>query len=161
MNKLTKTAVVVTTAVALLAGGGAAYGYWSAVGAGTGTAATGSSAAALTVEQAAPTEALVPGGSIDLNGTITNPNKFTVGIQGLDATIDSVTPAAGLVCAASNYSVKKVSFWTTSDSIDGIKPAAPQTNSVEWYGVRLSMVDAATNQDGCKGATVKIAYKVL
>jgi hypothetical protein len=160
MNKFTKKALAVTTAVALLAGGGAAYGFWTADGAGSGTAATGSTVA-LTVQQAEPTAQLVPGGSVELQGTITNPNKFEVVANDMTVAIDSVTPAAGMTCAASNYSVMKTAFWITSASIDGLKATAPQTNSVQWMGVTLSMVNADVNQDGCKGATVNLKYTVL
>ena len=153
MNKLTKAALAVTTTAALLMGGGVAYGYWSAVGAGTGTAATASAGAALTVQQVAPTTQLVPGGSVNLQGTITNPNTFDVAIQNMTAAIESVTPAAGKTCAASNYSLATALYFDAS--------MISKSSSIEWMGVTLSMADATTNQDGCKGATVKVAYTVL
>ena len=140
------TAVVAAAVLGVTMAGGA-FAYWSAGGTGSGSAMTDTTRA-LVITQDSTDMTLYPGGSIALTGKITNPNRGQVRLSGLEGTI-TVTPLQGQVCSAENYSF--VHGWMESN----VEPA-PQHSST-WTGT-LSMTNTEANQDGCKGATVNIAY---
>lgn len=158
--------VAVAAAAAVVLTGGIAFAYWTANGAGTGDVATGSGAALnLVIRQTTPKTDLKPGGSIDLDGLITNPNPEAVTLNPtstIDAVISRVKAGPGKVCLPSNYTLTKPSFWFGEYTINGTVHPAGQVNSTQWSGFKLSMVnDPNVNQDGCKGAIVHIAYKIV
>jgi len=96
-------------------------------------------------------DGLYPGGSVPITGNFDNSgNGNSVHVNGLTASI-SVTPTAGNTCAASNYSVSP--FSVTSPDVAANSQGGAFTGT-------LSMADLATNQDGCKGATVTLTYTV-
>ncbi|HEY3716613.1 MAG TPA: hypothetical protein VGL39_18965 [Jatrophihabitantaceae bacterium] len=103
---------------------------------------------------------LAPGMSVPLNLTLTNPNNKPLSITNLTVTVQSVTRAASATkpCGTADYSVTQYS---------GPYPLTVPANgsgSLTSLGVaqsslpKVSMINAPTNQDGCKGATLTLAY---
>ncbi|MFI5712181.1 hypothetical protein [Kribbella sp. NPDC051620] len=109
------------------------------------------------------TEPLAPGISRPLNLILTNPNNKPLAISNLTATVQSVTRTAYAIahnqpCTAADYAVTQYS---------GPYPLSAPANSSKSLadlGVALSarpkvsMLNTALNQDGCKGSTLTLAY---
>lgn len=94
-----------------------------------------------------------------LNLTITNPNNFSIKITSLTVTVQSVTKAAGAPagpCAPDDYKGNAYSgagFIAppgTSTLASNVVPVA------QWPSI--GMYNTTSNQDGCKRATIKLAY---
>src|SRR5580698_10814249 len=83
-----KLASLVIAIGVVVAGGGAAFAYWTISGSGTGTANTGSPATVVVVQTSANT-ITAPGGSIALSGDFNNPNTG-------NTYVTSVTAAVGV-----------------------------------------------------------------
>lgn len=105
---------------------------------------------------------LSPGATIPLNLSITNPNNKSLALSSLSVSVASVTRtqaavAAGLSCTPADYAVTNYSGqypltvpageWT----LQSLKLPPNQ-----WP--RIAMLDTNSNQDGCKGATLQLAY---
>jgi hypothetical protein len=148
-----RTKVVALTAALVLAGG-AAFAWWTAGGSGTGSAATGN-VTGITINQTSTVSGLYPGGpAAALSGTFTNTNsgsvyvaQVSVAIQGgFSAQADGAKPA----CTASDFTL--------------VQPAATNAEVVSgagvgsWSGGSIKLLDAAANQDNCKGVTVPLVY---
>jgi hypothetical protein len=104
---------------------------------------------------------LSPGATIPLNLSITNPNNKGLALSSLSVSIASVTRTqaavvAGLPCTPADYLVTNYSgqyplaIPVGTSTLDQLKP--PQ----DWP--RIAMLDTTSNQDGCKGATLQLAY---
>ena len=147
-----KRLAVVLSIVGLLAVGVAAYAWWSASGSGSASGQTaGGNASAVNAVTTSSLNGLFPGGSVPISGNFNNSgNGNSVHVNGLTAAI-SVTPTAGNTCAASNYSVTGLSVTT---------PDVAANSSGGAFSGTLNMADLASNQDGCKGATVTLTYTV-
>jgi len=157
MNKLPrKRLVVIVTAVLLLTGGGIAFAYWSAGGAGTGSATTGTSVA-ITANQTSTVTNMSPGDTAQtLSGTFTNTNSGPVYVTSVVASISSVTKAGGApagTCDATDYTLANATM-----AVGAEVPAGTGVGS--WSGATIKFNDKATNQDACKGATVNLAYVI-
>lgn len=108
-------------------------------------------------------EPLAPGISRPLNLTLTNPNNKPLAITNLTATVQSVTRTAYAIahnqpCTAADYPITQYS---------GPYPLSVPANSsttLAGLGVstsarpKVSMLNTALNQDGCKGATLTLTY---
>jgi hypothetical protein len=133
-------------AAVVVAGAGTAYAYWSANGTGTGNAALGSGTNDLQITNTTPT-GLVPGGSYQVSGLITNVNtktsEYVVTVSGV-LSIDS----AHALCSASDFSLSSAA----------VNKAVAANNGTQTFAATLSMTDTGVNQDACKGATVNIAW---
>ena len=144
---------VVAVAAALVVAGGAAFAYWTAGGSGTGSASTGS-VSALTVVQTSVVSGLAPGTPAQtLSGTFNNPNTGPVYVSSVSVSISSVVKAVGAPagpCTAADYVI------TGSPVAIGAEVLANDTST--WSGPQIAFVNSASNQDGCKGATVNLAY---
>ena len=144
--------VGLTTAVALVTAG--AYAYWTNSGSGSGTAVTGSNAA-ITVTQTTSPTGLYPGGpAAALAGKFNNGNDGKVYVNDVDAAIASVTGPnidATHPCDASDYVLSGFPV-----NVDAEVPAGSAQGS--WSGGGIALQNAATNQDGCKGATVNLTF---
>ncbi|VXC08322.1 conserved exported hypothetical protein [Arthrobacter sp. 9AX] len=105
---------------------------------------------------------LSPGATIPLNLSITNPNNKGLALSSLAVSIASVTRtqaavAAGLSCTPADYVVTNYS---------GQYPltAPVGTSTLQSLGLsqnqwpRIAMLDTTSNQDGCKGARLQLAY---
>jgi hypothetical protein len=103
---------------------------------------------------------LAPGVARPLDLTLANPNNKALAISNLTVTVQSVTrvTSATLPCSTADYAVTQYS---------GPYPLSVPANgsaSLSSLGVapalrpQVKMIDTATNQDGCKGATLTLAY---
>jgi hypothetical protein len=153
MFKFGKKRVLALAAVAALAVAGIAYAYWTTSGSGTGSAATGTDAG-VTVAQHGTISDLVPGSDAQaVDFTITNPamtaqyiTKVTVSISGITApSSDTDHP-----CTTADFTL------TQPDAIKADLAHGDTTYSPS--GSTLQLKDTASNQDGCKGATVDLAF---
>jgi hypothetical protein len=138
----------------VLAGGGVAFAFWSTSGSGTGTATTSTGADSLTVTQtSAPTD-LAPGVaaegiSVDVTNTATN----NATVSHVVVSIASVTPLGTGTCGVGDYTL------STPDMTNGAADLA-HNGVAHFSGATLGFHNLATNQDGCKGATVNLSYAV-
>ncbi len=149
-----KTVAVAIVGLVVIGGSFAAYAYWTTTGSGTGSASTGTTAA-ITAVQTSTISGLRPGGSAQtLSGNFTNTTNSggTVYVTTVTASIDSVTGGDG-ACAASDYTLANAVMNVGADVIAG-------TGVGSWTGATLQFNNKVTNQDGCKNATVNLAYAV-
>jgi hypothetical protein len=158
MRKFNKKFVVaVVGAVILTAGAGVAYAYWTAGGSGTGTASTGESVG-ITVNQTSVLTPMAPGVAAQpLSGDFDNTNDGPVYVTSVTASIASVTQALGAVgtCTAADY--------VLANEVMVVNAEVPIGTAVgDWSGATIGFDnDPLTNQDGCQGATVNLAYAVV
>lgn len=112
---------------------------------------------------------LYPGGpaALRLNLTITNPNNFAIEVTSLTVWVQTVVKAPSAPagpCSASDYQVTGYTgpgfdapSGTTTLSADGVTPA--QMPSIRMVNRQdAAPGDGSGNQDGCKGAMVKLSY---
>jgi len=155
MRKSTKRNLsVAAITVVLLGGAGAAFAYWTAGGTGTGTAATGTNVD-LVATQTTTITGLGPGVAAKaLAGQFNNDNDGPTYVATVTASIESVTPLGGQTCGVANYTINN-----PVATVDAEVPVGTGVGS--WSGPSIEFVNSATvNQDGCKGATVNIAYAI-
>ena len=153
--QLTKKSKALVAGVALvgLAGTGTAYAYWTTSGSGTGSAATSAGTSNLAVAQTSTITNMFPGdGPQTISGTVTNNATQSAYVTAVTASISGVTLAAGAVgtCDASDYTLATPLMPVGRDLATGA--------SASFTGATLQFNNKTTNQDGCKGATVKLAY---
>lgn len=158
MRKFTKKTVAVATgAVVVLAGSGVAFAYWTAGGSGTGTAATGTSVP-ITAVQTSTVPAMKPGDSaLPLTGNFNNTNAGPVYVTSVTASIASVTKATGApagTCDDTDYTLA-----TPIMSVNAEVPAGSAQGT--WTGATIKFNNKASNQDGCKLATVTLTYTII
>jgi hypothetical protein len=159
VRKISKRKVAATIAItAILIGGGgaAAFAYWSAGGSGTGSASTGTNAA-ITAVQTSTVSNLAPGGAAQaLTGKFNNSNTSPTYVTSVTASIVSITKANGVTaaCDATDYTLTGATM-----SVNAEIPAGSAVGA--WTGATIVFNDkSATNQDGCKGATVNLSYAI-
>ncbi len=150
------TAAVVLTFV-LGTAGGAVYAYWTAQGAGTGTATVGS-LENVTVNQTTVLTPLYPGDSAQtINGTFNNGNPGPVYVASVTVSIASVTKAVGApagTCDASDFTLANATATVAAQIPSG-------TGVGSWTGPTIQFNNkAGTNQDACQGATVNLGYTI-
>jgi hypothetical protein len=108
------------------------------------------------------TTQLTPGATIPLNLSITNPNNKGLALTSLSVSVSGITRtqaavAAVLPCTLADYVVTNY-----SGSYPLAVPAG--TSSLQSLGLppalwpQIAMLDTVLNQDGCKGATLQLAY---
>jgi hypothetical protein len=156
MRKISKKmalAVAGTTAVAVV-GGGVAYAYWSSNGTGTGSAGTASGGAVLTITQTSAPADLAPGSTPGpVQGSVANTGTASGYVGTVTVSIAGVSKAAGATgsCTADDYVLANPTMTVHQEIAAG--------GSVGFSGATLGFVDKPdVNQDGCKGATVSLAY---
>lgn len=151
--QLTKKSKAVVAGVALagLAGTGTAYAYWTTSGSGTGTAATSAGAASLVVSQTSTISNMYPGDTAQtISGTVKNTAANSAYVTAVTASIASVTTVGTGTCDASDYTLAAAVMPVGQDVASGV--------TVTFTGATLKFSNKTTNQDGCKGATVNLAY---
>jgi len=159
MRKPTKkTTAIMIAAVTVLAGGGAAFAYWTAGGSGTGTATTSSGSTGVTAVQTSTVTAMQPGDTAQtLAGNFNNPNTNPVYVTSVTASIASVTKAGGAPagnCETTDYTLATPVMTVGAE-------VAPGSAKGAWTGATIKFNNkAGANQDGCKGATVNLTYTV-
>lgn len=105
---------------------------------------------------------LTPGSTLPLNLSISNPNNKSLALTSLSVSITGVTRtpaavAAALPCTAADYVVTNY-----AGSYPLTVPVGPSSleslhiDSALWP--KIAMLDTSLNQDGCKGATLQLAY---
>jgi hypothetical protein len=153
-----KIVAVMALTVALLGAGGAAFAYWTAGGAGTGSATSGTGSIALTVNQTTVLAGMQPGDTAQtVSGTFGNTNTSPVYVTSVTASIGAVTKAGGApagTCDATDF--------TLASAVMPVGHEVAVGNPVDaWTGATIKFNNkAATNQDACKGATVALAYSI-
>jgi hypothetical protein len=104
--------------------------------------------------------ALAPGVSRPINLTMTNSNNSPIAISNLSVTVQSVTKATGVTksCATADYAVTQYSgpYPLTVAKNGSASLASLGVAESQWP--QLRMLDTNANQDGCKGATLTLAY---
>jgi hypothetical protein len=149
--KQRKFALPIAALVALVVAGGA-YAYWTTNGSGTGSAATGTDSG-VTVAQVGTISGLVPGGNAQaVDFKINNPASTKQYISSVAVSIASITKngSAASGCSAADFDLSQPNA-INRDLSSGDTSFAPS-------GASIAMKDLATNQDGCKGATVNLAF---
>lgn len=153
MFKLTKRRGLALGLILTLAIATGAYAYWTANGSGTGSATTAAGTSAITANQTTALTPMYPGDSPQtISGDFDNPNSGPVYITNVTVSIASVT-APG-TCDASDFTLSGASM-----AVGAEVPAGTSQGSFTGATIQFNN-KAATNQDGCKGATVNLAYSV-
>ena len=145
--------LAIAGAVATLAVAGAAYAYWTTSGSGTGSGTTGTSHA-VSVDQVGSISNLTPGRPAEaVDFKITNgdsTNQFIASVTVSIASIDAPGADATHPCTTDDFTVVQ-----PSAIHDDLTPGA---HTYSPSGATLALNDTAGNQDGCKGATVNLAF---
>jgi hypothetical protein len=142
---------------------GVAFAYWSSSGSGNGTASTKTPAVSqLEVASYTSPSNMAPGvaaGAITV--TVHNKDASSTNASHVVVSIVDVTRAADAVgaCSASDYSL------TNPDMTTGAANLAPDdsvagsgADQATFSGASLGFNNTASNQDGCKGATVNLLF---
>lgn len=149
LSKKAKT-IIAGAAIAGLASAGGAYAYWTTTGTGTGSAATSAGAANLTVTDTSTISAMYPGDVAQtISGTVTNNAANSAYVTAVTVSIASVSGGLGS-CDATDY--------TLVSPIMPVGVDVATTASTVFTGATIHFHNKLTNQDGCKGATVHLAY---
>jgi hypothetical protein len=145
--------LAIVGAVAMLAIAGVAYAYWTTSGTGTGSGTTGTSHS-VSVDQVGTISDMTPGSPAQaVDFKITNADSTNQFIQSVTVSIASVTaPNADAThpCDAGDFTVVQ-----PNAIHDDLTPGA---HTYSPSGATLAMKNTAGNQDGCKGATVNLAF---
>jgi hypothetical protein len=103
---------------------------------------------------------LAPGVSRPVDLSLTNPNKKQLSVTNVTVTVHAVTRAASAVgpCSTADYAVTQYSG-PYPLTVPGSGTASLSTLGVASSALpKVTMLNTATNQDGCKGATLALAY---
>jgi hypothetical protein len=148
-----KKVLLPLVAVGVLAAATAAFAYWTTAGTGTGSASAGTSSA-VSVSQVGSVSGLVPGGAAQaVDFKVTNPKTTPQYVSGVSISISGVTGPnidGTHPCSASDFTLVQPNA-ITADLPSGDSTFSPS-------GASLAMKDSGSNQDGCKGATVNLAF---
>lgn len=152
----TRRGLLVGVAVAF-AVGGVAIAYWTAGGSGTGSGAAATGQTGLTARQTTTLTPMFPGDTAQtISGTFDNPNSGPSFVGTVTVSIASVVKAGGApagTCDASDFTLANAAM-----SVNAEIP--PGTGQGAFTGATIQFNNKATNQDGCKGATVNLAYAI-
>ena len=153
-----KRTTVILAILGAIAVASAAIAYWTAGGAGTGSAATGAGFTPLTAVQTSTVSNMFPGDTAQtLTGNFTNPNAGPAYVATVTASIVSVTKATGAApgtCDATDYTLANAAMTVNAEVLAGTARGA-------WTGATIKFFNKSTNQDQCKGATVNLAYAIV
>lgn len=137
-----KKLVALVTVGALAVGGTSAYAYWTSTGTGSGTATVAAGSNNLAITSTSPA-GLSPGGSVAVNGTVTNPNSYSVNV----GTVSGVVTTSDAACLPGDFTFAPV--------VVGATVAAGGSKT---FAGTLAMADTAVNQDACKSAVITLAF---
>jgi hypothetical protein len=148
-----KTVAVLIAMVIVGTGAGLAYAYWTSDGTGSGTAATGTSQAVV-INQTSTISGMGPEvAAQELSGTFDNPGPSEATVTTVTASISSISGAGPGGCEADDYVITGAAMTVTGN------PIAVGDDVGAWGGATIAFLSSDTeNQDGCKGATVNLAY---
>jgi len=106
---------------------------------------------------------LSPGRSLPLDLTLANPNKKSLSVTNLTVTVQSITRTQyavshSLPCTSADYAVTQYSgpYPLTVPGSGSASLSSLGVASSAWP--QIKMLDTTTNQDGCKSATLTLAY---
>jgi hypothetical protein len=106
---------------------------------------------------------LSPGASRPLDLTLTNPNNKPISVTNLTVALSSVTRtsyavAHSLPCGPGDYRITQYggTYPLTVPANGSVALSGLHVSQTSWP--QVTMLDTATNQDGCKGATVTLTY---
>ena len=152
--RLTRKSKLILAGIATIAiTGGSAIAYWTTTGTGSGSAAVGTSTAVM-VTQLGTITALTPGSTAQaIDFKITNPAATNQTIAAVAVSISGVTGLNITVsrpCSAADF----ILVQPTAISTD----LTPGDHTYSPSGATLQLTNSGSNQDGCKGATVALAF---
>ena len=103
---------------------------------------------------------LSPGVARPLNLTLSNPNNKQVSITNLTVTVQAVTkaPAAVGSCTTADYAVTQYSGPYPVSVPGGANVTLADLGVAQQSWPQVRMINRPANQDGCKGATLTLAY---
>ena len=159
-----KKLIVAISALAVVALAGAAFAYWTAAGTGSGSATAGTDNG-VSILGVGFADSLYPGVPVDVRFVIRNDSAKTAAKVG-DVVADTTDFSTGVeVVTAPNATDDNpcdATWFTYSGTTVNTEIAASATIPVHaGDGGQLTMSDSSTaNQDGCKGATLKLHLKV-
>ena len=104
---------------------------------------------------------LSPGATVPLNVSISNPNNKTLTLNSLSVSITGIRRteaalAASLPCTRDDYTVSNYNGHPLT--IPGGHSSLQSLEIPPALWPKISMLDTFLNQDGCKGATLSLAY---
>ena len=147
----TKVITVIAAGAIAIGTGSVAFAYWSSGGNGNGSVSTSNGASDLTITQTSVISDLAPGVAAEtISGTVKNNAVNSAYVNTVTVSISSVVPVGSGTCDATDYTL------TAATMSVGLDVASGATKP--FSGAQLSFNDKLTNQDGCKGATVNLAY---
>lgn len=143
-----KGAVIAVAAAMTLTGAGVAFAYWSSLGAGDGTAVTGTNTEfVVTTDEAVGV--LKPGGvAVVVPVSILNPADVAQTVSEVTVTLADDTgaawvPAAG--CLAADYT-----------AVENVTPGVVLAGATLEGTISITMADTTADQDACKGESVPL-----
>ena len=176
-----KTVLVAGLDTVLLAGGSAAFAYWSTGGVGLGDITAGTGTAGIVPVQD-PTIATnltslvingtVAGTAVPLYGTFQNTSTSPLTVTNLVVAVASGTQSAtysGLSgCTSADFFLVQPTKIGASSAVTAttlplttaFTVTASQASYGYWGGASIVFVNSTSSQDGCKGATVALKYTV-
>lgn len=105
---------------------------------------------------------LAPGAAVGLNLSFANPNTQSLALNSLSVSISGITRtqaavSAGRPCTASDYVVTNYSgSYPLTVPVGSSSLQSLHVDPALWP--KIAMLDTTLNQDGCKGATLQLAY---
>lgn len=141
-----------SAAVGLLIAGSVAYAAWTVNGSGTGTASA-TSAVDLTLTVGAPSGALYPGGSADVDSSVSNSNPFPVHVSSVTLDTSQGTNGFDVDAGHSGCNLSSLSFTTATNG--GAGWDIPASSSVDVDAAGAIAMSSAAN-DSCQGATFTV-----
>jgi hypothetical protein len=153
-----RIAIVGMAAAMVLAGGGAAYAYFTSTGSGTGQATVGD-AANWSVTPGLPSGTMLPGqGSTTIVFTVENMGS---GNQEDDGDVVSMpTDGSDITSEGTDVPGCLASWFTASIATDNASGVDFTPGQSETVTVTVTMSDAATSQNACEGAAPDVTLSV-
>ncbi|GHH78056.1 hypothetical protein [Promicromonospora soli] len=151
--------VAVVVVVRLVAGDGEDLG-GATTGAGAGGAELADPSGSFTIAGNA-TEPISPGVMVPFDLELTNPHGATLSVTDLSVSVREVSaPNADAVhpCEVGDFAVTQSAGDIEVTVEAGATRALSSTGLARTEWPQVGMVDRPTNQDGCKGATLVLAY---
>jgi len=160
-----KKLTLAVSAVAVVALAGAAFAYWTANGTGDGNASVGSDSG-VTITNVTFQATMYPAAVVNVSFKVNNSSSNTavqVDKVAADPTASSFTNGVEIVTSPNSDATHpcKADWFTYSGVTIGQHIAASGSYTAAYgSGGTLTMSDSTTeNQDGCKGATIKLHLK--
>ena len=139
--------IAIFAVAALLAAGGAAFGFWTTSGAGQGTATGGTPGNFTVVVNVA--DGIYPNGSVAVTGTITNNTQSSLEVHTISA--DPTFNTTGV--ETSNALCLPADFHFINGVVTGGTQTLASSGGSTGFTGDLAMDDTSINQDACKSPT--------